>query len=201
VGYFRNATIGGRIESHRRGLVNAQPLYVIAGLETRPERIYSRPVAKKVVRVRETRRARQARELLVHLDALAERLRPSRRPVDRRAAPCSPQELFALNTIGRREQLTMTDLAAAMRVPLSTASRVVDRLAVNGLVVRTPLAHDRRVVHVGFSRRGRRINQFVAASRQAAAIELLEAVGAPEAGILLAALERMVNGRQPAKPT
>src|SRR5687768_7430014 len=75
------------------------------------------PVAKKAVRARQTVRGRQARELIAHVDALAERLRPSRRPVDRQAAACSPQELFALNTIGRRERLTMTDLAAAMRVP------------------------------------------------------------------------------------
>jgi DNA-binding MarR family transcriptional regulator len=88
-----------------------------------------------------------------------------------------------------------------MRVPLSTASRVVDRLAAKRLVVRTPVVHDRRVVHVGFSRRGQRINQFVVASRQSAAIELLEEVGAHDAGTLLAALERMVNGRPPAKPT
>ena len=158
-------------------------------------------MAKKVVRVRETLRARQARELLAYIDALSERLRPSRRPVDRHAAACSPQELFALNTIGRRERLTMTDLAAAMRVPLSTASRVVDRLAAKRLVVRTPVVHDRRVVHVGFSRRGQRINQFVVASRQSAVMELLEEVGAHDAGTLLAALERMVNGRPPAKPT
>jgi DNA-binding MarR family transcriptional regulator len=165
-----------------------------------PQAIYSRPVAKKVVRAGEALRKRQARELLAHLDALAERLRPSRRPVDHHAAPCSPQELFALNTIGRRDRLTMTDLAAAMRVPLSTASRVVDRLAAKKLVVRTPLAHDRRVVQVGFSRRGRRINQFVVASRQAAAMELLGVAGARDARTLLAALERMVTGRGPAKP-
>jgi DNA-binding MarR family transcriptional regulator len=152
-------------------------------------------VAQRVARARETPRARQARELVAHLDALAERLRPSRRPVDRRAAQCSAQELFALNTLGRRERLTMSDLAAAMRVPLSTASRVVDRLTDKGLVVRTPLEHDRRVVHVSFSRRGQRINRFVVASRQSAAMKLLETLRPGDASALLAALARLAEER------
>ena len=150
-------------------------------------------MAKKSARTREALRVRQARELIAHLDALAERLRPSRRPVDRRVPPCSAQELFALNTVGRRDRLTMGDLATAMRVPLSTASRVVDRLVDKGLVIRMPLAHDRRVVQVGFSPRGQRINRFVVVSRQAAAVKLLESLRAGDTAVLLAALARMVG--------
>jgi len=127
---------------------------------------------------------RQASQLITHLDALAERLRPRRRLVDRGAPDCSPQELFALTVLGRSSRLTMTDLAAAMQVPLSTASRIV---------ARTPLARDRRVIHVAFSRRGERINQFVAESRQTAAEALLKALPVRERAALLKRLARMVE--------
>ena len=136
---------------------------------------------------------RQASQLITHLDALAERLRPRRRLVDRGAPDCSPQELFALTVLGRSSRLTMTDLAAAMQVPLSTASRIVDRLVAKGLVARTPLARDRRVIHVAFSRRGERINQFVAESRQTAAEALLKALPVRERAALLKRLARMVE--------
>ncbi len=136
---------------------------------------------------------RQASQLLAHLDALVERLRPRRRPVDRGAPDCTPQELFALTVLGRRGRLTMTDLAAAMQAPLSTASRIVDRLATKGLVARTPLARDRRVVHVAFSRRGERINQFVVESRLTAAEALLKALPARERTTLLVRLAQMVE--------
>jgi DNA-binding MarR family transcriptional regulator len=136
---------------------------------------------------------RQASQLLAHLDALTERLRPRRRPVDRGAPDCTPQELFALTVLGRRGRLTMTDLAAAMQAPLSTASRIVDRLVKKGLVARTPLARDRRVVHVAFSPRGERINQFVVESRQAAAETLLKALPARERAAFLKRLARLLE--------
>jgi DNA-binding MarR family transcriptional regulator len=139
-------------------------------------------------RARIDRRAQQASALIAHVDALAERLRPERRRADRGVPACSPQELFALNTLGRRGHLTMTDLAGAMRVPLSTASRIVDRLVDKDLVVRTPQPHDRRVVHVAFSRRGERINRHVVDSRQAVALELLRALGDRRAAALMAVL-------------
>jgi DNA-binding MarR family transcriptional regulator len=71
---------------------------------------------------------------------------------------------------------------------------VVDRLAPKDLVVRTPLEHDRRVVHVGFSPLGQRINRVVVASRHAAAATLLDTLGAPDRAALLTALARLLHG-------
>jgi DNA-binding MarR family transcriptional regulator len=131
--------------------------------------------------------------LIAHVDALAEQLRPKRRTTDRDASPCSPQELFALNTIGRQGRLTMTELATALRVPASTASRLVDRLAEKGLVARTLLAADRRVVHVSFSRRGERINTLVAGTREDIAAGMLAALGPRERSAVLHALARLAG--------
>jgi DNA-binding MarR family transcriptional regulator len=123
-----------------------------------------------------TKLEKQTLEFLVHLDALVEGLRPKRRPQDRDEPECSAQELRVLTAVGQRDTLTMSDLAGMLRVPQSTATHTVDRLVAKGLVERRRASEDRRVVQITFSRRGRRINQFVAASRMAAGRRLLQAL-------------------------
>jgi len=101
--------------------------------------------------------------------------------------------MFALTVLGHRGRLTMTDLAAAIQAPLSTASRIVDRLVKKGLVARTTLARDRRVIHVTFSRRGERINQFVVEWRQTEAEAVLKALPPRQRAALLKQLTQIAN--------
>jgi DNA-binding MarR family transcriptional regulator len=70
----------------------------------------------------------------------------------------------------------MTDLAAALRMPLSTATRVVDKLVIKRLLRRTRGKEDRRVIQVVFSRRGQEINRFVAEARLRTAQEMLKSL-------------------------
>jgi DNA-binding MarR family transcriptional regulator len=137
---------------------------------------------------------RQADALIAHLDVLAERLRVPKRARDASAPECSGQELFALNVLGRQGDLTMSDLAAALRVPLSTSTRIVDRLVDKGLVARKQVTADRRIVHVAFSARGRRINAFVAASRRSTAAAMLQALPPRQRAALLAGLAKLSAG-------
>lgn len=129
---------------------------------------------------------------LEHFDALVERLRPRRRPRDAAVPECSPRELRALTTIGRHGRLTMSKLADVLDVPLSTATRTVDRLAAKGLVERRQAKHDRRIIEVAFGRRGKRIHQYVLASRHAESHALLAALSAAERAELLRHLGRLV---------
>lgn len=89
----------------------------------------------------------------------------------------------------------MSQLAAQLGVPLSTASRTVDRLVAKRLVERKPLLRDRRIVHVAFSPRGRRINQYVVDARRAAAAAMLGALTERERAWLIERLARMVERR------
>jgi DNA-binding MarR family transcriptional regulator len=61
----------------------------------------------------------------------------------------------------------MTDIARDLKAPLSTATRVTDKLVEKKLVARRRSRKDRRVVEVTFSKRGREINEFVVESRLA----------------------------------
>jgi DNA-binding MarR family transcriptional regulator len=133
----------------------------------------------------------QLREFLAHIDTLAERLTPKRRPQDRGEPECSPQELRTLAAINRQGALTMSEVAGRLEVRLSTASHTVDKLAAKGLVERKRASADRRVVQVQFSKRGQRINRFVVESRLAQGRVLLAALGPQERRILIGKLAKM----------
>jgi DNA-binding MarR family transcriptional regulator len=116
----------------------------------------------------------QLRQFISHVDVLMEKLKPMRRPQDRNEPECSQQELRALAALGQRDTLTMSDLAGMLRVPVSTATHTIDRLVAKGLVERKGVPQDRRIVQVTFSKKGKRINQFVLESRLASGRALLE---------------------------
>jgi DNA-binding MarR family transcriptional regulator len=134
-----------------------------------------------------------AERLIVAIDTLADQLTPKRRPQDARAPECSAQELRALNAISHAGRLTMGELAAILRTPISTATRIVDRLSEKGLAERQQLAGDRRIVHVTFSRRGRTIDRYVVQSRRAAAAAILKAIPPRDRTAVLDRLTRMAT--------
>ena len=126
------------------------------------------------------------------MDRVSDRLRPVRRPQDRDQPECSQQELKALAALGQRNTLTMSELAAILKVPLSTATRMIDKLVVKNLVERKHVKHDRRIVQVAFSKKGKRIHQFVLESRFAAGRAMLAALSPKERGIFLQRISKMV---------
>lgn len=130
---------------------------------------------------------------LSHVDALAERLVPKRRPRDAGAPECSPRELRALRALGRHGTLTMTALAKGLDVPLSTATRIVEGLCAKGLVERRRSKRDRRVVEIRFGQRGKRINRYVEESRRAEAHALLLSLPERERSRLVRQLARLLE--------
>lgn len=71
----------------------------------------------------------------------------------------SPQDGRALVTLAGRGRLTMTDFSELLGVPLSTATRMVERLIDKGLALRSRIEDDRRVVCVELSEEGNKLNQ------------------------------------------
>jgi len=125
------------------------------------------------------------------IDTLCELLTPTRRPQDRDEPECSRTELRILAALGRMQPLTMTALAGALRIPLSTATRAVDKLVAKRFVERGRSPRDRRLVHVVFSPRGRRINLYVSRTRAALASKLLGRLGSAELARMVALLTRL----------
>jgi DNA-binding MarR family transcriptional regulator len=120
-----------------------------------------------------------------------------RRPEDLGQPECSLPELRVLSVLGRKEPVNMTDLAGALRIPLSTATRITDKLVRKKLVERRRLQKDQRVVEVAFSERGREINRFIVQGRVAAGRRLLRAMQPVERDGMLAGMSAILESKEP----
>ena len=89
----------------------------------------------------------------------------------------------------------MSDLATAMRVPVSTASRIVDRLVRKGLLERGG-GQDRRTIHVRFSRCGLKIGRVLFDWRRTTAQSMLRELTAPQRRALFTALGRLMRPQE-----
>jgi DNA-binding MarR family transcriptional regulator len=127
----------------------------------------------------------QTLEFVAAIDFIAERLTPERRPEDRRERECSVTELRALAVLGRQRPIMMSDLAEAMKVTVSTATRTIDKLVAKGLVARQRVKDDRRVVRVDFSPKGEEIHRYVTDTRLVAARALLETLSPAQRDLFL----------------
>lgn len=89
------------------------------------------------------------------LDGLARRfiLRPTRCKID--DVHLSRQEIRVLIALEDHETLAMGVLAERLVVSLSRLTALIDRLVQKDLIERQRSAHDRRVVRVGLTDRGR----------------------------------------------
>ncbi len=69
--------------------------------------------------------------------------------------------IFLLQFLCRKSPSTMGDLSREMQVPVSTATRLVDRLAARGMVSRKKDAKDKRIVQVYLDPGGERLVKAV----------------------------------------
>ena len=87
----------------------------------------------------------------------------------------------------------MGDLAEALRVDPSTATRAVERLVRSGLAERTSCTDDKRVVKVSATDAGRSRFESVSAIRSEALRRILERYEPTEREVLADYMERFVN--------
>ena len=114
-----------------------------------------------------------ARELATHLDRAMRRLvlvgsEPGI------AESFSRSEIAVLDTVGAEGPMTMGEIAGRVRMPLSTATRVVDRLVARELVQRERPEDNRRVVRVALAPAGHAFYQAALRSRIAGAQRMLQ---------------------------
>lgn len=63
----------------------------------------------------------------------------------------SPREIKVLLLLGEKGEMIMTDLAAALQAPLSTVTRIMDRLESKQMAERFRSSEDRRIVIVNLT--------------------------------------------------
>jgi DNA-binding MarR family transcriptional regulator len=104
-----------------------------------------------------------------------------------------PGQMDTLDLLIQRPEWRMSELAEALRVDPSTATRAVQRLVNDGLAERRPSGADGRVVMVVASDEGRRRHDDVAVRRVRAMGRLLAPFDAVERAELAELMTRFVN--------
>lgn len=104
-----------------------------------------------------------------------------------------PGQMDTLDVLLTRHGWRMSELAEALHIDPSTATRAVQRLVNDGLAVRRPSDDDGRVVLVEPSAEGRRRHRAVAKRRIVAMSRLLGAFDADERRVLADLLGRFVH--------
>lgn len=108
-------------------------------------------------------------------------------------AKVTPEQFGVLTHILDRESLSMSELAAARNVALNTATSLVDRLVVAGLVERRGDPGDRRVVRVAVTAQGMMLVERLRTIRRAAMRRLLDDLGDEEIQRILAAMPALAR--------
>ncbi len=106
----------------------------------------------------------------------------------------SQREVRVLIRLGERGEMIMTDLASAIRVPLSTLTRIVDRVEKKGLVGRSRSGADRRIVVVKRTKKGRLLHASFQRNQRALAQRMLEPLSNGEREMFLGLMTKLVGG-------
>lgn len=106
----------------------------------------------------------------------------------------SHREVRVLFGLGPGQERTMTELAEEMGAPLSTATRMVDRLEAKGLIERLRSKEDRRIVLVRASERGSQMYVAFQEHRAKIAKRMLEPLSVGEREIMLELMEKLSRG-------
>lgn len=106
----------------------------------------------------------------------------------------SPVQLRALTVLRENPRSNLVQLAEAMGVTVSTASRLVDRLVASHLATRKPSIQTRREVTLGLTRPGRSMLQRYDRIRLDSARACLAHMPMADRDRLVAALRVLVEG-------
>lgn len=94
----------------------------------------------------------------------------------------------------------MSDLAETLGVPLSTATRMVDRLVEKKLAVRSRSEQDRRTVQVEISESGKAIREIFRSQLRTMARSWLVPLSKGEREIFLELMDKITHVAQPEAP-
>jgi DNA-binding MarR family transcriptional regulator len=118
----------------------------------------------------------------------------------------SAREIQLLKAVWEKAEMTekgemiMSDLASVLESPLSTITRMVDRLERKGLIERFRCEKDRRIVLVRYTDQGQMLRDCFLQHHFEMARRILEPLSLGEREILLELMGKMVNALSKENP-
>jgi DNA-binding MarR family transcriptional regulator len=110
----------------------------------------------------------------------------------------SQREVRVLILLGERGEMIMTELASAIRVPLSTLTRIVDRLQKKELLNRSRSEADRRIVVVKQRKKGKLLHAAFKRHQRDLVRRMLEPLSSGEREAFLELMAKLLAGlREP----
>lgn len=101
-------------------------------------------------------------------------------------------QLMVLQILSQRDEYQMSELAESISVSFSTATGMVNRLIIHGLVSRRHGVKDRRAVIVTITKRGGRIVKEVYAQKRKGMIELFKRLSQEERSTYIRIIKKLV---------
>jgi DNA-binding MarR family transcriptional regulator len=105
----------------------------------------------------------------------------------------SPREIGMLLLLGDKGEMIMTDLASAVEAPLSTLTRIADRLEQKSFIERSRSDRDRRIVIVRLGDKGKMLHKAIRHHQLAMAERMLDPLTSGEREILLELMGKLVR--------
>ncbi len=105
----------------------------------------------------------------------------------------TPPQFYVLACIGYSGRLPFSEIGVKMMVTVSNLTGIVDRLEEKGLVVRERDSHDRRVVHVRLTDKGKKLYRVSVAAFEESVSEFFSALDKSEQKDLSTLLRKLLN--------
>ncbi len=106
----------------------------------------------------------------------------------------SRQEGFAVNALGRSGPATMGTLAGKLNSSMSALTAIIDRLVVQGVVLRERSEEDRRIVRIGLTAKGVSLYEEHLKMQLDLSRKMLSRLSTQEQDALLDILRKIVDG-------
>ena len=137
--------------------------------------------------------AAEARELIAHLDRAMRQLVLAGGEEDDAPMRFRRSEIAVIDALGAEGPIVMGQLARRVRLPLSTATRIVDRLVERKMVQRERLEDNRRVVQVRLAQVGLSFYRAALHSRIASAQRMLRRLDGSERRELVRLIRKIAD--------
>ena len=104
------------------------------------------------------------------------------------------KEMFVIGFIGQKKQVKMSDIAENIEAPMSTLTKLIDRLVDKKILTREHSSDDRRAINVSLSEHGKALYHTLGDQKKKLAEKLLSQYNEKEQELFLNHIGELIAG-------
>jgi len=133
-----------------------------------------------------------ARELAGHFDVLRQRILIADKDTPVTQQPFSVNEAHVILSVGTKGEMTMSEIAKALHLSLSSVTAIIDKLEDKKSVRRVRSDRDRRIVRVGLTGQGKKFHDLFEKAHLKLTLDILGTLSREEQAELLRLFRKIV---------